>query len=166
MAGSNRSGDLANPGRSIPKGTIAAILTTSIVYLSCVILFGLSVQGEVLRDKFGESISDNNALLTAKIVWPHQMVMLIGCLLSTCGAGKFLFFFLFCFLFRSFVVFHLFMLQNIFLGLQSLTGAPRLLQSIAKDGIIPFLDPCAKGDFWSLTKRLTKFTVLDRNFDF
>lgn len=31
------------------------------------------------------------------------------------------------------------------LGLQSLTGAPRLLQSIAKDGIIPFLDPCAKG---------------------
>lgn len=33
----------------------------------------------------------------------------------------------------------------IFLGLQSLTGAPRLLQSIAKDGIIPFLEPCAKG---------------------
>ena len=31
------------------------------------------------------------------------------------------------------------------LGLQSLTGAPRLLQSIAKDGIIPFLQPCAKG---------------------
>lgn len=87
MAGSNRSGDLANPSSSIPKGTIAAILTTSVVYLTCVVLFGLSVQGEVLRDKFGESISDNNALLTAKVVWPHQMVMLIGCLLSTCGAG-------------------------------------------------------------------------------
>jgi amino acid transporter len=28
-------------------------------------------------------------------------------------------------------------------GLQSLTGAPRLLQSIAKDGIIPFINPMA-----------------------
>ena len=30
-------------------------------------------------------------------------------------------------------------------GLQSLTGAPRLLQSIARDGIVPFLQPCAAG---------------------
>ena len=116
MAGSNRSGDLDNPSRSIPKGTLGAILTTSTVYLLCVVLFGITVEGEVLRDKFGTSISSSNALMTALLVWPNKWGMLIGCLLSTCGAG-----------------------------LQSLTGAPRLLQSIASDGIVPFLAPMAAG---------------------
>jgi amino acid transporter len=34
MAGSNRSGDLRDPQASIPIGTICAILTTSIAYLT------------------------------------------------------------------------------------------------------------------------------------
>lgn len=51
MAGSNRSGDLADAQKSIPVGTICAILTTSIVYLSCVILFAGTVDNLLLRDK-------------------------------------------------------------------------------------------------------------------
>lgn len=50
--------------------------------------------------------------MVGNIAWPHPKVVEIGSLLSTIGAG-----------------------------LQSLTGAPRLLQAIAKDGIIPFLKP-------------------------
>lgn len=50
----------------------------------------------------------------ANMAWPNHWVILIGSFLSTLGAG-----------------------------LQSLTGAPRLLQAIAKDGIIPFLQPFA-----------------------
>ena len=52
MAGSNRSGDLANAQRSIPIGTILAIITTSLVYLSCVILFAGTVDNLLLRDKY------------------------------------------------------------------------------------------------------------------
>ena len=60
-------------------------------------------------------------MVVGNIAWPHPKVVEIGALLSTIGAG-----------------------------LQSLTGAPRLLQAIAKDGIIPFLAPfqqqSAKGE--------------------
>lgn len=51
MAGSNRSGDLANAQRSIPVGTILAIITTSSVYLSTVVLFAATVDNLLLRDK-------------------------------------------------------------------------------------------------------------------
>lgn len=108
MAGSNRSGDLKDAQRSIPIGTILAILTTSIVYLSSVILFGACIDSVVLRDKFGDSVKGN--LVVGTLAWPSPWVIVIGSFFSTCGAG-----------------------------LQSLTGAPRLLQAIAKDNIIPFL---------------------------
>lgn len=53
-------------------------------------------------------------LVVANMAWPNEWVILIGSFLSTLGAG-----------------------------LQSLTGAPRLLQAIAKDDVIPFLRPFA-----------------------
>ncbi|XP_019726707.1 solute carrier family 12 member 6 [Hippocampus comes] len=108
MAGSNRSGDLKDAQRSIPIGTILAILTTSFVYLSSILLFGACIDGVVLRDKFGDSIQGN--LVVGTLAWPTPWVIVVGSFFSTCGAG-----------------------------LQSLTGAPRLLQAIAKDNIIPFL---------------------------
>lgn len=49
-------------------------------------------------------------LVIGMLAWPSPWVIVIGSFFSTCGAG-----------------------------LQSLTGAPRLLQAIARDGIIPFL---------------------------
>ncbi|XP_076807872.1 solute carrier family 12 member 4-like isoform X3 [Clavelina lepadiformis] len=114
MAGSNRSGDLADAQRSIPKGTIGAVLTTAFIYLSTVIFIGMSVDGALLRDKFGDSIG--NELVVSILAWPTKWVVLIGAFLSTVGAG-----------------------------LQSLTGAPRLLQAIAKDNIVPFLKVFGRG---------------------
>ncbi|ETE64835.1 Solute carrier family 12 member 4 [Ophiophagus hannah] len=52
----------------------------------------------------------NKNLVVGTLAWPTPWVIVIGSFFSTCGAG-----------------------------LQSLTGAPRLLQAIAKDNIIPFL---------------------------
>ncbi|XP_077445497.1 solute carrier family 12 member 6 isoform X2 [Stigmatopora argus] len=108
MAGSNRSGDLKDAQRSIPIGTVLAILTTSLVYLCTVVLFGACIDGAVLRDKFGDSVQGN--LVVGTLAWPSPWLIVAGSFFSTCGAG-----------------------------LQSLTGAPRLLQAIAKDNIVPFL---------------------------
>ncbi|KAK3086861.1 hypothetical protein FSP39_024489, partial [Pinctada imbricata] len=124
MAGSNRSGDLADASKSIPVGTIAAIATTSFVYITSVLFFAGTVNGDLLRDKFGESI--DAGLVVAKLAWPNEWVILIGSFLSTLGAG-----------------------------LQSLTGAPRLLQAISSDGVIPFLNV-----FSVTTKRGEPFRAL------
>uniref|UniRef100_H2QQK9 Solute carrier family 12 member 7 n=1 Tax=Pan troglodytes TaxID=9598 RepID=H2QQK9_PANTR len=113
MAGSNRSGDLKDAQKSIPTGTILAIVTTA-VDLSCIVLFGACIEGVVLRDKFGEALQGN--LVIGMLAWPSPWVIVIGSFFSTCGAG-----------------------------LQSLTGAPRLLQAIARDGIIPFLQVFGHG---------------------
>eukprot|EP00035_Acanthoeca_spectabilis_P040247 m.68425 g.68425 ORF g.68425 m.68425 type:complete len:994 (+) comp9919_c0_seq2:60-3041(+) len=109
MAGSNRSGDLKDPSASIPTGTIAAVMTTSMVYFCSVILLGATTEGTVLRDKFGESIGGRMVL--AQLSWPTEWIVLIGALLSCLGAA-----------------------------LQSLTGAPRLLQAIAQDDLIKALE--------------------------
>ncbi|XP_003462159.2 solute carrier family 12 member 7 isoform X5 [Cavia porcellus] len=114
MAGSNRSGDLKDAQKSIPTGTILAIVTTSLIYLSCIVLFGACIEGVVLRDKFGEALQGN--LVIGMLAWPSPWVIVIGSFFSTCGAG-----------------------------LQSLTGAPRLLQAIARDGIVPFLQVFGHG---------------------
>ncbi|XP_042366118.1 solute carrier family 12 member 7 isoform X4 [Plectropomus leopardus] len=114
MAGSNRSGDLRDAQKSIPIGTILAIATTSVIYISCVILFGACIEGVLLRDKFGDAVKGN--LVIGTLSWPSPWVIVIGSFFSCCGAG-----------------------------LQSLTGAPRLLQAIARDGIVPFLQVFGHG---------------------
>ena len=40
MAGSNRSGDLADAQHSIPLGTLAAVIVTSTIYLLTVVFYG------------------------------------------------------------------------------------------------------------------------------
>ncbi|CAB3411221.1 unnamed protein product [Caenorhabditis bovis] len=113
FTGTNMSGDLADPQRSIPVGTIAATLTTSAIYYILALLFGGSIAREVLRDKFGRSIG--NTMVVAALSWPHPAIVTVGAFLSTFGAA-----------------------------LQCLCSAPRLLQSIAKDDVIPILAPFAR----------------------
>ncbi|XP_043937933.1 solute carrier family 12 member 4-like isoform X1 [Protopterus annectens] len=129
MAGSNRSGDLKDAQKSIPVGTIFAIVTTSLVYFSSVVLLGSCVEGVVLRDKFGDTVNKN--LVVGILSWPSPWVIVIGSFFSTFGAG-----------------------------LQSLTGAPRLLQAIAKDNIISFLQVFSHGKANGEPTWALLFTVL------
>lgn len=113
LTGANMSGDLKNPQKSIPGGTISAQLTTSFVYFSLALVFGAAIDGALLRDKYGQSLS--GGMIVANLAWPSSWVLLIGSFTSTFGAA-----------------------------LQCLCSAPRLLQSIAKDDLIPVLAPFAK----------------------
>jgi potassium/chloride transporter 4/5/6 len=133
MAGSNRSGVLANPSKDIPIGTIGAIVTTTVIYLVVVLLMGTSLSNEYLKE---------DKLAFASVAWPPVLVN-IGIVLSSVGAG-----------------------------MQSLTGAPRLLAAIANDGAIPFLDGFAcPGDqnpskaIW-LTYAIASVPCLAGNLDY
>jgi solute carrier family 12 sodium/potassium/chloride transporter 2 len=50
MAGANISGDLADPARAIPSGTMLAIVLSTIVYALFMMLLGASVDRETLKD--------------------------------------------------------------------------------------------------------------------
>ncbi len=56
--------------------------------------------------------SINKQLVVSILAWPDKWIIVIGAFLSTFGAG-----------------------------LQTLTSAPRLLQAVSKDEVIPFLKP-------------------------
>ncbi|KAG0472150.1 hypothetical protein HPP92_016696 [Vanilla planifolia] len=78
MAGSNRSASLKDTQRSIPIGTLAATLTTTVLYLVSVLLFGaLATREELLT----------NRLLTAEVAWPIPGIVYVGIILSTLGAA-------------------------------------------------------------------------------
>eukprot|EP00484_Ammonia_sp_Unknown_P024196 CAMPEP_0197051094 /NCGR_PEP_ID=MMETSP1384-20130603/25841_1 /TAXON_ID=29189 /ORGANISM="Ammonia sp." /LENGTH=140 /DNA_ID=CAMNT_0042483601 /DNA_START=1 /DNA_END=420 /DNA_ORIENTATION=- len=50
MEGANLSGDLADPAKSIPRGTLSAIGTAIVVYVFMIFSFGGSFSSEVLRN--------------------------------------------------------------------------------------------------------------------
>ncbi|PIO61227.1 hypothetical protein TELCIR_17257, partial [Teladorsagia circumcincta] len=66
------TGDLRDPQRSIPSGTIAATVTTSIIYYALAVLFAASIDRSVLRDKKenGEEWEKNATELPRKLLFP------------------------------------------------------------------------------------------------
>ena len=94
MAGANMSGDLDDPARSIPRGTIAAVIVTGLVYASQAFLLGGSRSRDLL-------INDN------------LIISDIALLPALIAAGVFA--------------------ATISSALGSMMGAPRILQSVARD---------------------------------
>ncbi|KRY79113.1 Uncharacterized protein T4A_5977 [Trichinella pseudospiralis] len=85
MTGCNLSGDLADPQHSIPVGTIAAQLTTSFVFISYTVFYGMSIDRALLMDKYGESLG--GSLVSGQLSWPTEWLVVVGCMASTFGAG-------------------------------------------------------------------------------
>ena len=99
-AGVGLSGDLRNPGKSIPLGTIAGTLVGMIVYIFIAIKLSASASPEAL--------ADTSRLVMADIAWQGWWLIPVGLAAATISSA-----------------------------LGSILVAPRTLQAIAKDRILP-----------------------------
>lgn len=82
-AGANMSGDLKDPARSIPRGTLAAIIFTAIIYLiQLTLLAGFTDQGELAETPF-------NALKRMSVFAPLVVAGVFAATLSS-ALGSFL----------------------------------------------------------------------------
>ncbi|VDM20977.1 unnamed protein product [Wuchereria bancrofti] len=87
MTGTNMSGDLKDPQKSIPCGTIAATLTTSAIYYALALLFGASITGphSTINCRYGRSL--DSSMIAALLSWPSPWIVITGSFLSTFGAA-------------------------------------------------------------------------------
>ncbi|WP_436715177.1 amino acid permease [Roseiconus lacunae] len=102
MAGANMSGDLRDPARSIPRGTIAAIIVTMLVYGAMAIFLAGSATGT--------DLIENNLIVGEVSAFP--VLITLGVFAATLSSA-----------------------------LGSMMGAPRILQSLAKDRVFHSLTP-------------------------
>jgi len=99
MAGANMSGDLKDPRRAIPRGTISAILVTMVIYIGLAYIAARVGSPEELRTK--------QLFMVDKALWgPAVLAGIMGATLSS--------------------------------ALGSMLGAPRMLQAMAAQRIVPF----------------------------
>ncbi len=99
-AGVGLSGDLKNPGRSIPLGTLAGTLMGMVVYFFIAIKLASSAPPEAL--------ADTSSLVMADIAWQGWWIIPVGLAAATISSA-----------------------------LGSILVAPRTLQAIARDRVLP-----------------------------
>jgi len=88
MAGANMSGDLAEPDKSLPAGTFAAIGVTALIYLSIVVLLGgVAPREELISNNF---IMKDAALVSVLIIVGVFSATLSSALGSMMGAPRIL----------------------------------------------------------------------------
>ncbi len=97
-AGVAMSGDLKDPRKDIPRGTLGAIIVGFVVYIALTVGFSLRVDGETLR---------NNPQFLLELAWSSPLVIagIWGATLSSALGG--------------------------------ILGAPRILQAISRDRVMP-----------------------------
>jgi amino acid transporter len=104
--GVSMSGDLRDPGKSLPLGTFVAVGISIVVYFGAAIIFAGSAPGDMLRADYGSM---------KRISWIGLFVD-AGVIAATLSSA-----------------------------MASFLGAPRILQSLSKDRIFPFLNSFSVG---------------------
>ncbi len=104
--GVSMSGDLRDPGKSLPRGTFLAVGVSILVYLSVALVFAGALPNDLMTSDYGamQRVSRWRVFIDAGV---------IAATLSSAMA--------------------------------SFLGAPRILQSLARDRVFAFLTPFAKG---------------------
>ncbi len=83
LAGVNMSGDLANPRRAIPRGTLAAILTGAVIYLVEILCFGGCWSREAMRENCYGLLVQNALLHTRYLVLAGMIAATLSSALGT-----------------------------------------------------------------------------------
>jgi len=78
LSGSQRSEFLAEPFKSIPNGTIGAVLISTSIYVLVVWLFGLTIANYTLK---------TNKFILAAVAFPQDQVVKVGVIVSCIGAA-------------------------------------------------------------------------------
>ncbi|KAK3232885.1 hypothetical protein CYMTET_56789 [Cymbomonas tetramitiformis] len=127
LSGANRATNLRSPEKSIPVGTISAICLSAVVYLSYMTLWGAVASRDYLKGKDASSYetyhrhllaggdAGNSVQIVKDIAWPSALATQIGVIIASLSQA-----------------------------LQCLVVSPKLLQAIAADGVVPFLQPYAE----------------------
>ncbi len=76
MAGANMSGDLTDPRKSIPKGTISSVLLTTVIYFSLIFVASLLATQE-------ELVQNYNVFIEKSLFPPLVLAGLLGATLSS-----------------------------------------------------------------------------------
>ena len=76
MAGANMSGDLTNPRRSIPAGTLSAVIVTTVIYLSLIFVAALLATTD-------ELVKNYNVFIDKALFPPVVLAGLLGATLSS-----------------------------------------------------------------------------------
>jgi len=126
-AGANLSGDLANPTRSIPLGTIIALSIVAGTY----IIFGgvLAVSASPSTLSRQPDSSGNNYVMIEVCISrarSHSLTSVVHPLLQACKYPPLVWIGIIITLFGA--------------SLSSVVGASRILQTVARDKLIPFID--------------------------
>jgi len=79
LSACNRSVDLKNPSYAIPRGTIAASISTTVLYFLFLNLLAAVADRDALKSL--------NFIITAEVAWPWKWLVYIGIVMSSTGAA-------------------------------------------------------------------------------
>ncbi|KIH59090.1 hypothetical protein ANCDUO_10692 [Ancylostoma duodenale] len=129
MAGANISGNLKNPQVAIPRGTLSAILVSTIVYISVLLIAGTTYErdadGIVTPDPFNQPDCYYNYTCPFGLLNYYQIVMVTSVWPPIISIGI--------------------IAATLCSALASLVSAPKIFQAICEDNVIPAIRMFAKG---------------------